>query len=131
MVLLFYVFKHPLDEQISAVCADIEMSVDVLTAMDHHRVAKRCLELVSELYQLAKKNIRDQQDGPSRGSSLPVDNDSEFFASMIDPFLLEDYAFNDMKMNGQTIGVWNGLDSNIGGEGSNALELFLNFTANR
>jgi len=112
--------------------------MEVFAVMGHHRVAKRCLELVSEVYELAKKTIREQQEGPTStnqsGNIFPVNDDSEFFANLIDPFLLEDYAFNDAKMDGFTSGTWNvgAMDLNLGGaENGNALESFLNFTANR
>lgn len=127
MVLLYYIFKHPLNEKVSSACADVEMSIEVFTAMGHHRVTTRCLELVTEVYELAKKTIREQQEGPS---FQPMEDGSEFFANLIDPFLLEDYAFNDQKLDGFTPGAWNP-DLNPGVESSNALEMFLNFTANR
>ena len=135
MVLLYYIFKNPLNEKIPSVCLDVEMSMEVFTAMGHHRVAKRCLELVTEVYELAKKTIREQQEGPNSTTGLggfPVDDDTEFFANLIDPFLLEDYAFNDSKVDGFALGTWNvAPDPNLGVESGNALELFLNFSANR
>jgi hypothetical protein len=103
------------------------MSIEVFTAMGHHRVTKRCLELVTEVYELAKKTIREQQEGPSFQT---LEDGSEFFANLIDPFLLEDYAFNDQKLDGFTPGAWNP-DPTPGVESGNALEMFLNFTANR
>ena len=131
MVLLFYIFKNPLSDKVPSVCLDIEMSMEVFTAMGHHRVAKRCLELVSEVYELAKKTIREQQEGPS--SPATFDDGFDFFSNLIDPFLLEDYAFNDAKVDGITPGAWNvaPADPNFGIDSGNALELFLNFTANR
>jgi hypothetical protein len=100
--------------------------------MGHHRVAKRCLELVSEVFDLAKRAIREAQAGPVVQSSLPSNEDtSEFFANLIDPFLLEGYAFNDTKIDGLTPGLWSAPDPSMGSEGGNALEMFLNFTANR
>lgn len=138
MVLLYYVFKNPLNEKVVSACSDVEMSMEVFTAMGHHRVAKRCLELVSEVYELAKKTIREQREGLTStnqsGATFPVDDDLDFFANLIDPFLLEDYAFNDDKVDGFPPGTWNinVPDLNLGGaESGNALELFLNFTANR
>ena len=107
------------------------MSIEVFTAMGHHRVAKRCLELVSEVYELAKKTIREQQEGLSMQTTVPMEDDLEFFANLIDPFLLEDYAINDSKLDGLTLGPWNAPDPNLVVESGNALELFLNFTANR
>lgn len=101
--------------------------------MGHHRVAKRCLELVSEVFELAKRAIHEAQAGPVIQSTLPSNEDgSEFFANLIDPFLLEDYAFNnDTKIDGLTPGIWSAPDPSMGSEGGNALEMFLNFTANR
>jgi hypothetical protein len=138
MVLLYYIFKNPLNDKVASACSDVEMSMEVFTAMGHHRVAKRCLELVNEVYELAKKTIKEQQDGPTStsqsGAAFAVDDDLEFFANLIDPFLLEDYAFNDAKMDGFAPGTWSvgAPDLNLGGaETGNALESFLNFTANR
>jgi hypothetical protein len=131
MVLLYYIFKNPLNDQVASVCSDVEMSIEVFTAMGHHRVAKRCLELVSEVYELAKKTVIEQQEGLSMQSTLPMGDDSDFFANLIDPFLLEDYAFNDSRLNGLTSGPWYASDPNLGVDCGNALELFLNFTANR
>ena len=99
--------------------------------MGHHRVAKRCLELVSEVYELAKKTIREQQEGLSMQSTLPMENDWDLFANLIDPFLLEDYAFNDSKLDELNTSAGHAPDPNLGVESGNALELFLNFTANR
>jgi hypothetical protein len=130
MILLYYILKNPLNENVPSACSDIELSIEVFTAMGHHRVAKRCLELVSEVFELAKKAIRESEAGATLQSSLPIEDGSEFFANLIDPFLLEDYAFNDSKLN-LTPGPWNAPDLNMGGEGGNALEMFFNFTANR
>jgi hypothetical protein len=131
MILLYYILKNPHSEKVQSACSDIELSIEVFTAMGQHRVAKRCLELVSEVFELAKKAIRENESGPILQSSLPVDDGSEFFANLIDPFLLEDYAFNDPKFDSLTPGPWDAPDPNLGGEGSNALEMFLNFTASR
>jgi hypothetical protein len=132
MVLLYYIFKNPSlpPDKISSVCADVEMSIEVFTAMGHHRVAKRCLELVTEVYELAKKAIKESGGGEF-AANFGMEDDSEFFANLIDPFLLEDYAFNESKMDGLTPGVWNAPMPNEGIESGNALELFLNFSANR
>ena len=127
MVLLYYIFKNPLNDKVSTACVDVEMSIEVFTAMGHHRVAKRCLELVTEVYELAKKTIREQQEGPS---FQPIEDGFEFFANLIDPFLLEDYAFNDQNLDSFAPGGWNP-GPNFGVESGNALEMFLNFTANR
>lgn len=134
MVLLYYIFKNPVltNDKISSVCADVEMSIEVFTAMGHHRVAKRCLELVTEVYELAKKAVKEQHCGAEFAAGLPiVEDDSGFFANLIDPFLLEDYAFNEPKLDGLTPGTWNAPLVGEGMESGNALELFLNFTANR
>ena len=128
MVLLYYIFKNPLDEKTKSACSDVEMSIEVFTAMGRHRVTKRCLELVSEVYELSKKVIRVQQEGLTLQSNLPVEDDAVFFANLIDPFLLEDYALNDLKLDGLMSGPSN---APYPGEGGNALESFLNFTANR
>ena len=132
MILLYYILKNPKNDNVPSVSADIELSIEVFNAMGHHRVAKRCLELVSEVFELAKRAIREAQAGPIVQSSLPSNEDSsEFFANLIDPFLLEGYAFNDTKIDGFTPGVWSAPDPSMGSEGGNALEMFLNFTANR
>jgi hypothetical protein len=131
MILLFYILKNPQSEKIQSACADIEMSIEVFTAMGHHRVAKRCLELVSEVFELAKKAIRENQAGPSIPISLPVDDGTEFFTNLIDPFLLGDYAFDEANLGDLTPGVWNAFDPNMTGEGSNALETFMSFSASR
>jgi hypothetical protein len=131
MILLHHILKNPKNENIQTTSQDIELSIEVFTAMGHHRVAKRCLELVSEVYELAKKAIQDQESGPTLQNNLTVEDGSEFFANLIDPFLLEDYAFNDSKLDGLTPGLWDAPDPNVGGDGPNALEMFLNFTANR
>jgi hypothetical protein len=131
MILLYYILKNPLNETSKLACADIELSVEVFTAMGQHRVAKRCLELVSEVYELAKKAVREQQAGSTKQSSLVVEEGSDFFSNLIDPFLLEDYAFNESKLDALTPGTWTAPDLNMTAEGSNALELFFNFSANR
>jgi hypothetical protein len=131
MILLYYILKNPLNENVPSACSDIELSIEVFTAMGHHRVAKRCLELVSEVFELAQKAIRERDAGATLQSSLPIEDGSEFFANLIDPFLLEDYAFNDANLDNFTPDPWNAPDSSVGGEGSNALEMFFNFTANR
>ena len=136
MVLLYYLLKNPSlpTDKISSVCADVEMSIEVFTAMGHHRVAKRCLELVTEVYELAKKAIKESAGGEfaaNLGGNFGMEDESEFFANLIDPFLLEDYAFNEPKLDGLTPGVWNAPLPNEGMESGNALELFLNFSANR
>jgi hypothetical protein len=131
MILLYYILKNPLKDNVQSACADVELSIEVFTAMGHHRVAKRCLELVSEVFELAKKAVREQQEGLSIQNNLPVEDGSELFANLIDPFLLEGYAFNDSKPDGLTPGSWSTLDPNLGVESGNALELFFNFTANR
>ncbi len=123
--------KNPLKENIKSACADIDLSIEVFTAMGQHRVAKRCLELVIEVYELAKKTVREQEAGPSKQSTLPVEDGSDFFSNLIDPFLLEDYAFNEAKIDALTPGAWNAPEMNLGTEGGNALELFFNFSANR
>jgi hypothetical protein len=130
-ILLFYILKNPHNDNVQSACADVELSIEVFTAMGQHRVAKRCLELVSEVYELAKKAVRDIQEGPPLQTIVPTDDGTEFFANLIDPFLLEDFAFNETKFDGLTPGPWDAPDLNVGGEGSNALEMFLNFTANR
>jgi len=131
MILLYYILKNPLNENSKSACADIELSVEVFTAMGQHRVAKRCLELVSEVYELAKRAVREQEAGPTKQTSLAVEDGSDFFSNLIDPFLLEDYAFNESKVDALTPGPWNAPDPNISVEGGNALELFFNFSANR
>jgi hypothetical protein len=131
MILLHHILKNPKSENIQKTSQDIELSIEVFTAMGHHRVAKRCLELVSEVFELAKKAIQDQESGPTLQNNLTVEDGSEFFASLIDPFLLEDFTFNDAKLDGLTPGIWNAPDPNVGGDGPNALEMFLNFSANR
>jgi len=131
MILLYFIFKNPSNEKTKSACDDIELSIEVFTAMGHHRVAKRCLELVLEVFELAKKAMREPEEGPALPNPLPVEDDSGFFTNLIDPFLLEDYAFNDTKLDGFPPGAWNAPDPNLGTEGGNALELFLSFTANR
>ena len=83
------------------------MSMEVFIAMGHHRVAKRCLEFVSEVYELAKRTIREQQEGPTSTTQglggFPMENDTDLFTNLIDPFLLEDYAFNDSKVDEFTL----------------------------
>jgi hypothetical protein len=130
MVLLYYIFKNPIIENVKSACSDVEMSMEVFMAMGHHRVAKRCLELVSEVYELAKKAIREMQESSSMKSSLPVEDCAGFFASLIDPFLLENYAFNGSNLNALNPSPLNVLP-NASTDSANALELFLNFTANR
>jgi len=49
--------------QIYSVRADVEMSIEVFTGMGHNRVAKRCVELVTEVYELSKKAVKEQQEG--------------------------------------------------------------------
>jgi hypothetical protein len=95
MLLLYYIFKSPLNDKVPSACSDVEMSIKIFTATGHHRVAKRCLELVSEVYKLAKKTIREQQEGLSMQSNLPMENDWE---NLIHPFLFEDYAVNHSKL---------------------------------
>ena len=131
MILLYFILKNPLNQNIKSVCSDIELSIEVFTAMGHHRVAKRCLELVSEVYELAKKAIREQEAGPRNQNTLAVEDGSDFFSNLIDPFLLEDYAFNEAKLDSLTPGTWNAPDPSMSADGGNALELFFNFTANR
>jgi len=131
MILLYFIFKHPSNEKTKATCDDIELSIEVFTAMGHHRVAKRCLELVLEVFELAKKTLREPEEGLAVPNQLPVEDDSGFFTSLIDPFLLEDYAFNDANFDSFAPGAWNTPDPSMGSEGQNALGLFLSFTANR
>jgi hypothetical protein len=108
------------------------MSIELFTVMGHHRVAKRCLELVTEFYELAKKAVKEQQGGAEIAATLPMmEDDSEFFANLIDPFLLEDYAFNESKLDGLMPGPWDTSVLNEGMESGNALEMFMNFTASR
>jgi hypothetical protein len=131
MVLLYYIFKNPLDENVKTACSDVEMSMEIFTAMGHHHIAKRCLELVSEVYELAKKAIHEQQKGSFTGNTLPIEHGADFFASLIDPFILEDYAFNDPTLDGLNPSPLNAPDPSASMDSGNALELFLNFTANR
>lgn len=131
MILLYYISRNGFNENVRSACSDVEMSMEVFTAMGHHRVAKRCMELVSEVYELAKKAINKQQESLSTQSTLPVEDDTDFFASLIDPFLLENYAFNDQNFGGPDPSPLNAPDMNANLDSSNALEFFLNFTANR
>ena len=64
MIPLFYILKNPLSENARSAYEDIELSSEVITAMTHHRVAKCCLELVNEVYELAKKTVRETQEIP-------------------------------------------------------------------
>ena len=130
MILLCYMIKNPLAEGIPTICEDIELSIEVFTAMGHHRVATRCLELVIEVFDLAKKTLKEQQADPSLSRDISAEDGSDFFANLIDPFILEGYAFNDEKINGLSPDPW-AQSANVAGEGSNALEMFLNFTASR
>src|SRR5436309_9317089 len=87
MVLLYYIIKNPFSEKTPLACSDVEMSIEVFTAMGHHRVAKRCLELVNEVYGLAKKGLQEQHGERVTQINLPVEEDPNFFANLIDPFL--------------------------------------------
>jgi hypothetical protein len=130
MILLYYILKNPLKENVQSACADVDLSIEVFTAMGHHRVAKRCLELVGEVFELAKKAVREQEV-PATQNNTPMEEGTEFFANLIDPFLLEGYAFDDSKLDDQAPASWGSIDSNSTTEPGNALELFFNFTANR
>jgi len=122
MVLLYQILRNPRHESTDSVCEDIELGIEVFQAMGGHQVAKRCLELVSEVYDLAKNVIEETH--PQN-----VDLNEELFPNLIDPFLLEEFAFHDDSTHGVHPPPWNAeLDTE---ESSSALGTFLSFMANR
>lgn len=121
MILLYQILRNPLHEDTESVCRDIELGIEVFQAMGGHRVAKRCLELVSEVYDLVKKVI---EETPPQN----VEFNEELFPNLIDPFLLEEFAFHDESIHGVHPPAWNELDTD---ESSSALGTFMSFMANR
>ena len=121
MVLLYCVLRNPHQDSITAICADIEMGIEVFQAMGTHRVAKRCLELVSSVYDLAQKIIQNDMTEQNTMVGLEADN---ILPNLIDPFLLEDFALHVGDGNPSS---WSA-DFDME-QPSNALETFLQFMA--
>jgi len=125
MVLLYCILRNPHHPSISAVCRDVEMGLEVLEAMGGHRVARRCFELVSEVYELAKKVMEDK---PAPQNITNLESDA-IFPNLIDPFLLEEFAFHDDSTPGIHPPPWNA-DMDVD-ESNSTLETFLSFMASR
>ena len=123
MVLLYCVLRDPHQDSITAICADIEMGIEVFQAMGTHRVAKRCLELVSSVYDLAQKIIQNGVTEQNPVVCLEADN---ILPNLIDPFLLEDFALHVGDGNPSSWSADFGME-----QPSGALETFLQFMANK
>jgi hypothetical protein len=76
---------------------------------------------VSEVYDLVKKVI---EETPPQNVELH----EELFPNLIDPFLLEEFAFHDESIHGVHPPAWHELDTD---ESSSALGTFMSFMANR
>ena len=103
------------------------MGLEVLQAMGGQRVAKRCFELVSEVYELAKKVMAEDEPAPQ---NVMTNLEAEtIFPNLIDPFLLDEFAFHDDSTPGIHPPPWNA-DMEVD-ENNSALETFLSFMASR
>jgi Fungal specific transcription factor domain len=130
MVLLYSILRKPLHQSIATVCHDVEMGLEVLQAMGSHRVVKRCYELVSEVYELAKKVIQDQPAPNQTGMSTNLEEDP-IFPTLVDPFLLEEFAFYSEATPGIHPPPWNAEMEVEDEETNSTLETFLSFMASR
>lgn len=117
-----------MNDQVVSTCSDVEMSIEVFTAMGNHRVFKRCLELACEVFELAKSYSRTTR-WIIYAKYARYRRRFGVFANLIDPLLLEDDAFNDSKLDVRS--PWKAPDTNPGVESGDALELFLNSNANQ
>jgi hypothetical protein len=126
MVLLYCVLRNPHQDSITAICADIEMGIEVFQAMGSHRVAKRCLELVSAVYELAQKIVQDDMAHQTVIANFEAD---ALLSNLIDPFLLEDFALHVDSIPGVHPPAWS-TDLEME-QPSGALENFLQFMASR
>jgi hypothetical protein len=126
MVLLYCVLRNPHQDSITAICADIEMGIEVFQAMGSHRVAKRCLELVSAVYEVAQKIVQDDMAHQTVIANFEAD---ALLPNLINPFLLEDFALHVDSIPGVHSPLWS-TDLEME-QLSGALENFLQFMASR
>ena len=99
------------------------MGIEVFQAMGTHRVAKRCLELVSSVYDLVQKIIQSEVTEENPVIDLEADN---ILPNLIHPFLLEDFALHVGDGNPSSWSAAFEMD-----QPSSALETFLQFMANK
>ena len=102
------------------------MGIEVFQAMGSHRVAKRCLELVSAVYELAQKIIQDDMAHQTVIANFEAD---ALLPDLIDPFLLEGFALHVDSVPGVHPPAWS-TDLEME-QPSGALEKFLQVMAGR
>jgi hypothetical protein len=120
-IILYVLVSHLQKDNSEELLKVVEKSLKIFQAMGGITIARRCMELTQEIFDIAKTSLQQQgKKGPATQSNLGYDITStaeaapflgggididesnfqtEFFASLIDPTILDTFSANLVNMD--------------------------------